>query len=31
MWVYDIDSDEYAERLDELAATGAAGRAGRQR
>jgi ribosomal-protein-alanine N-acetyltransferase len=31
MWVYDIDSDEYAERLEELAATGQAVESHRQR
>ena len=31
MWVYDIDSDDYAVRLEELAATGVAVEDGRQR
>ena len=31
MWVYDIDSDEYAQRLEELAATGQAAESHRQR
>ena len=29
MWVYDIDSEEYAERLEDLAATGVAVEEGR--